>query len=152
METKTIPALSFCAFAAMSLARWRALEGQSVSARDARWGLGHVVDVRWEGRSDRPDDEGRIYVRVEYASGLQARVDARALARLHRDVTIEAALADFVEKAYAAQRAPRQGAAVTQALAQWDRVLQARWDDERRLRADALRQRARERENVDASA
>ena len=93
---KTVPADLFCRFAAADLTRWRALAGCTVSPRDCRWGVGHVSDIRWEGRSDRPEDPGVIYLRVEYADGFRARVNARAFGRLHSDVTLETSLADFV--------------------------------------------------------
>ncbi|MCX6100552.1 MAG: hypothetical protein NTV92_03870, partial [Candidatus Bipolaricaulota bacterium] len=63
---------------------------------DERWGEGLVRDIRWEGRSDLPDDRGVIYLSVEYADGLRARVNARAFARHHHIVRIEPGLAGFV--------------------------------------------------------
>ena len=145
-----MPADLFCRFAAANLTRWRALADGTVSPRDCRWGAGHVSDVRWEGRSDRPEDPGVIYLRVEYADGLRARVNARAFGRLHSDVTLDASLADFVLRWFGdSERAGDDGARAA-ALGACDAALRDRQDEERKLRAEILRKRSRERRGEDS--
>jgi hypothetical protein len=146
MEVKTVPADLFCRFAAANLTRWRALADCAVSPRDCRWGAGRVSDVRWEGRSDRPEDPGAIYLRVEYADGLRARVNARAFGRLHSDVTLEGSLADFVLRWFGdSDRAGGDDGARAAALGACDADLRDRQDRERKQRAESLRRRSRER-------
>jgi hypothetical protein len=146
MEKKTVPAAAFCRFAAADLTRWRALSDCAVSPRDCRWGAGRVSDIRWEGRSDRPEDSGVIYLRVEYADGFRARVNARAFGRLHSDVTLEPSLADFVLRWFGdPDRAGVEDGARTAALAACDAILRDRQDEERKSRAETLRKRSRER-------
>jgi len=137
-----VPSAVFSEFAAASLTRWRALAGCAVSPRDSRWGAGRVRDIRWEGRSDRPDDRGSIYVRVEYAGGLRVRVHARSFGRIHGDVVVDAPLADFVLRWYAGGDPPGDESERTFALAAFDRVLQDRQDEERGRCVEALRQRS----------
>ena len=145
MEKKTVPAAAFCRFAAADLTRWRTLSDCAVSPRDCRWGAGRVSDIRWEGRSDRPEDSGVIYLRVEYADGFRARVNARAFGRLHSDVTLEPSLADFVLRWFEdSERAGDDGARAA-ALGACDAALRDRQDDARKLRAEILRKRSRER-------
>jgi hypothetical protein len=146
MEMKGVPAAAFCRFAAADLARWRALADCAVSPRDCRWGVGRVSDIRWEGRSDRPEDAGSIYIRVEYADGFRARVNARAFGRLHSDVTLETSLADFVLRWFGdPEGAGGEDGARAAALAVCDAALRDRQDETRRQRAENLRQRSRER-------
>jgi hypothetical protein len=146
MEVKTVPADLFCRFAAADLTRWRALAGCTVSPRDCRWGAGRVSDVRWEGRSDRPEDPGVIYLRVEYADGFRARVNARAFGRLHSDVTLETSLADFVLRWFGdSKRADGEDCTRAAALGACDAILRNRQDEERKRRAETLRKRSRER-------
>jgi hypothetical protein len=152
METKAVPAALFCGFAAASLTRWRALAGCAVAPQDSRWGVGRIRDIRWEGRSDRPDDQGSIYIRVEYAGDLRVRVHARAFGRIHRDVTIEASLADFVQRWYGTEWAASEENARAAALADCDRVLRERQDAEQKRRVEILRQRARGRGDPDPAA
>ena len=144
MEVKTVPADLFCRFAAADLTRWRALAGCTVSPRDCRWGAGRVSDIRWEGRSDRPEDPGSIYLRVDYADGLRARVHARAFGRVHRDVTLETSLADFVLRWFGDSKGADDGARAA-ALGACDAILRDRQDEERKSRAETLRKRSRER-------
>jgi hypothetical protein len=144
MEAKTVPADLFCRFAADDLTRWRALAACTVSPRDGRWGAGRVSDIRWEGRSDRPEDPGSIYLRVDYADGLRARVNARAFGRLHSDVTLEASLADFVLRWFGDSEGADDGARAV-ALGACDADLRERQDEERKRRAETLRKRSRER-------
>jgi hypothetical protein len=144
MEVKRVPAGLFCRFAAADLTRWRALAGCTVSPRDCRWGAGRVSDVRWEGRSDRPEDPGVIYLRVEYADGFRARVNARAFGRVHRDVTLETSLADFVLRWFGDSKGVDDGARAA-ALGACDAALRDRQDEERKSRAETLRKRSRER-------
>jgi len=145
MERKAVPADLFCRFAASDLTRWRALADCTVSPRDCRWGAGRISDIRWEGRSDRPEDPGAIYLRVEYADGLRARVNARAFGRLHSDVSLETSLADFVLRWFEdSERAGDDGARAA-ALGACDADLRDRQDDARKLRAEILRKRSRER-------
>jgi len=141
---KTVPADLFCRFAAADLTRWRALAGCTVSPRDCRWGAGRVSDIRWEGRSDRPEDPGSIYLRVDYADGLRARVHARAFGRVHRDVTLETSLADFVLRWFGDSKGADDGARAA-ALGACDAALRGRQDEERKRRAEILRRRSRER-------
>jgi hypothetical protein len=145
MEVKTVPAALFCRFAAADLTRWRALAGCTVSPRDCRWGVGHVSDIRWEGRSDRPEDPGVIYLRVEYADGFRARVNARAFGRLHSDVTLETSLADFVLRWFGDSKGADDDGARAAALGACDADLRDRQDEERKRRAETLRKRSRER-------
>ncbi len=145
METKAVPAALFCRFAAANLTRWRALADCIVSPRDARWGAGRVRDIRWEGRSDRPEDPGSIYVRVEYAAGLRVRVHTRAFEHIHSEVAIEAALADFVRRWADSDGANGEDGARATALAVWDVVLREQQDEERKRRVESLRQQVRER-------
>lgn len=142
---KTVPADLFCRFAADDLTRWRALAGCTVSPRDGRWGVGRVSDIRWEGRSDRPEDPGWIYLRVDYADGLRARVHARAFGRLHRDVTLETSLADFILRWFGDSKGADDDGARAAALAACDADLRNRQDEERKRRAEILRKRSRER-------
>jgi hypothetical protein len=145
MERRAVPADLFCRFAAADLTRWRSLADCTVSPRDCRWGAGRVSDIRWEGRSDRPDDAGVIYLRVEYADGLRARVNARAFGRLHSDVILEGSLADFVLRWFGdSDRAGDDGARAA-ALGACDAILRDRQDAERKQRAEILRKRSRER-------
>ncbi len=145
MEVKTVPADLFCRFAADDLTRWRALADCTVSPRDCRWGAGRVSDIRWEGRSDRPEDPGSIYLRVDYADGLRARVHARAFGRLHRDVTLETSLADFVLRWFGNSEGADDAGARVAALGACDADLRDRQDEERKRRAETLRKRSRER-------
>jgi hypothetical protein len=146
MERKTVPADLFCRFAAADLTRWRALADGTVFPRDPRWGAGRVSDIRWEGRSDRPEDSGVIYVRVEYADGFRARVNARAFGRLHSDVTLEMSLADFVLRWFGdSDRAGGEDGARAAAVGACDAMLRDRQDEERGRRAESLRKRSRER-------
>ncbi len=141
-ETRNVPGDAFSRFAAGDLSRWRALRGCSVSPGDGRWGEGRVSEVRWEGRSDLPDDRGAIYLRVEYADGLRARVNARAFARLHRSVCVESGLADFVERWFGDPDAVEcDGAAQSEALAECDRRLREEQDEARRRHVEQLRRR-----------
>ena len=142
---KTVPADLFCRFAAADLTRWRALAGCTVSPRDCRWGAGRVSDIRWEGRSDRPEDPGSIYLRVDYADGLRARVHARAFGRVHRDVTLETSLADFVLRWFGDSKGADDDDARAAALGACDAALRGRQDEERKRRAESLRRRSRER-------
>ena len=150
METKAVPADLFGRFAATDLTRWRALAGCDVSPCDRRWGVGRVRDVRWEGRSDRPEDPGSIYIRIEYADGLRVRVHARAFGRIHNDVAIDASLADFVRRWYGNEQTDGEDGARAAALAACDGILRDRQDEERRERFGALRQRVRERRGENA--
>jgi hypothetical protein len=146
MEKTTVPAAAFCRFAATDLTRWRALADCAVSPSDCRWGAGRVSDIRWEGRSDRPEDPGVIYLRVEYADGFRARVNARAFGRLHSDVTLETSLADFVLRWFGdPDRADVEDGARAAALGACDAILRNRQDEERKSRAETLRKRSRER-------
>jgi hypothetical protein len=146
MERRAVPADLFCRFAAANLTRWRALADCTVSPRDCRWGAGRVSDVRWEGRSDRPEDPGAIYLRVEYADGLRARVNARAFGRLHSDVTLETSLADFVLRWFGdSDRAGGDDGARAAALGACDAALHDQQNGARKQRAESLRRRSRER-------
>jgi hypothetical protein len=146
METRVVRADLFCRFAAGDLTRWRALAGCTVLPRDLRWGTGRVSDIRWEGRSDRPEDAGLIYLRVEYGDGLRARVSARAFGRLHSEVTLEASLADFVLRWFGdTDPASSEDGARGAAFEACDAALRARRDEERKRRAETLRKRSRER-------
>ena len=148
MEAKDVPADLFSRFAAGDLPRWRALRGCAVVPDDERWGEGLVRDVRWEGRSDLPDDRGTIYLSVEYADGLRARVNARAFARHHHIVRIEAGLADFVERWFGDADAVDDDARLA-ALAERDGALRAEQDAERLRRVEELRRLVRERRAAD---
>lgn len=147
MKTRRLPACSFASFAADDLVRWRALRDCVVSPEDTRWGEGRVTDVRWEGRSDRPDDRGVVYLRIVYGDDLRARVNARAFARLHRSVDIESQLADFIERWFAAagssdpDEETRDPARVA-ALAAQDEALRTKQDSARQVRVEQMRRRA----------
>jgi hypothetical protein len=146
MNTRQIPATTFAAFADSDLVRWRALRSCVVLPSDVRWGSGRVTDVRWEGRSDLPDDRGTVYVRVAYEDGLRARVNASAFARLHTTVEIESGLADFIERWFGgAAMAGWDDEARAVALAERDEALRAEQDAERATRVGVLRRRVRER-------
>lgn len=150
METKDVSGDLFSRFAASDLVRWRALRGRTLSPVDERWGVGLVTDIRWEGRSDLPDDRGTIYVHVEYAGDLKVRVNSRAFARLHRSVRIEPGLADFVLRWFGeADPVEDEGEARAAAVAQCDSALRAEQDAERQLRVEELRRRVRERRATD---
>jgi hypothetical protein len=146
-ETRNVPAASFSRFAADDLSRWRALRNCSVSPGDGRWGEGRVAEVRWEGRSDLPEDRGAIYLRVEYADGLRARVNARAFSRLHRSVRIESGLADFVERWFGdPDAADREDDARVAAVTECDRKLREEQDEARRRHVQEMRRRIRQRD------
>ncbi len=148
VETRDVPAAAFSRFAADDLPRWRSLRNCSALPSDPRWGDGRVIEVRWEGRSDLPDDRGAIYLRVEYADGLRARVNSRAFARLHRSVSIESGLADFVERWFGSPDARECGdAARSLALAECDRRLCEEQDEARRRHVEELRRRVRQRDD-----
>ncbi len=137
MNTKRVSAQTFARFAQGDLNRWRALAGWGVLARDPRWGGGRVVDIRWEGRSDRPDDEGRIYVRVQYEGDLRVRVNSRAFGRTHDAVELDAELADFV-----ARWSPDAGEPPEELeTAAWDLRLREQQDGERARRLEEVRRR-----------
>jgi hypothetical protein len=140
MSTKEVSADAFSRFAAGDLVRWRALAGRRLTARDARWGRGRVADVRWEGRSDRPDDDGIVYVRAEYADGLRVRVNARAFGRLHELVEIDAELAEFVERRFS--DAASMDASAEAELEIWDARLREEQDSARQKRIAESRRRA----------
>lgn len=142
MTTRWVPAPTFADFAELDLVRWRALVGRAVTARDARWGSGRVVDVRWEGRSDRPDDAGRIYVRVEYTEDLRVRVDARAFARLHLDVEVREDVAEFLTR-WARDDRDAARAALHVEMAALDESLRREQDAERGRRVRELKERSR---------
>jgi hypothetical protein len=143
MNTKRVSASAFSRFADSDLVRWRALSGQSVSPRDGRWGDGRAVEVRWQGRSDRPEDEGTIYVRVEYSGGLRVRVNARAFGRLHDAVELDLELAEFVERWFGGtDPTPGEEGELGTALAHWDSTLRSVQDAARERRAVELRRRA----------
>jgi hypothetical protein len=144
LDTKEVPADLFSRFADGDLPRWRALRGCVVVPGDERWGEGLVRDIRWEGRSDLPHDRGTIYLSVEYADGLQARVNARAFARHHHTVRIEPGLADFVERWFGDPDAPDDDARIL-ALAERDGALRAEQDAERQRRVEELRRLVRAR-------
>lgn len=145
METKAVPASLFGDFAATSVTRWRALTDCPVSPRDSRWGPGRVRDIRWEARSDRPNDPGSIYVRIEYSDGLRVRVHAREFGRVHRDVTVDAPLADFVRRWFSVEHTAVEDDARAAALAAYDGILRDRQDRERARRVEVLRERAEQR-------
>jgi hypothetical protein len=146
VETRDVSAAAFSRFAADDLSHWRALRGCSASPGDGRWGEGRVTEVRWEGRSDLPDDRSAIYLRVEYADGLRARVNARAFARIHRCVRIENRLADFVERWFGNDDvAEREDAERSAAIEECDRRLREEQDGARRRHVEQLRRRARQR-------
>jgi hypothetical protein len=87
-----------------------------------------------------------IYLRVEYADGFRARVNARAFGRLHSDVTLETSLADFVLRWFGdPDRGDAEDGARAAALAACDAILRDRQDEERKSRAETLRKRSRER-------
>ena len=140
MSTKEVSADAFTRFAAGDLVRWRALTGRRLTARDARWGEGRVADVRWEGRADRPDDDGVVYVRAEYAVGLRVRVNAMAFGRLHKLVDLDAELAEFVERRFADAAAPDASAEIE--LGIWDARLREAQDTARQQRIAESRRRA----------
>jgi hypothetical protein len=146
VETRVVPAAAFSRFAADDLLRWRALRDCSASPSNLRWGSGRVAEVRWEGRTDLPDDRGTIYLRVEYADGLRARVNARAFARLHRSVSIKSELADLVERWFGNTDAIEpEDAARALALAECDARLREEQDGARRRHAEEMRRRVRQR-------
>jgi hypothetical protein len=86
-----------------------------------------------------------IYLRVEYADGLRARVNARAFARLHGDVTLETSLADFALRWFGDSKGADDDGARAAALGACDAALRGRQDEERKRRAESLRRRSRER-------
>lgn len=140
MEASELPSDLFARFAAGDLVRWRALAGRTVTPTNERWGEGRVTDVRWEGRSEFPDGPGIVYVRVQYSDGLRVRVNSQAFARLHRHVSVDSLLADFVERWFGDRgEAPPDGAASDAALAECDRALRAEQDREREQRVEELR-------------
>ncbi len=141
MDTGQLSASLFAAFAENDLVRWRVLRGRAVAPRDVRWGAGTVIDARWESRSNAPDGPGSVMLRLEYAHGLQAQVSARAFARLHEWVDVDARCAEAVRRWYrdpgACDDAERE-----LALARLDAELRAEQDDERARRGAELRARA----------
>jgi hypothetical protein len=73
-------------------------------------------------------------------------VNARAFGRLHSDVTLETSLADFVLRWFGdSERAGGEDGARAAALGACDAALRDRQDDARKLRAEILRKRSRER-------
>ena len=106
-----------------------------------------MIDARWEGRSDRPEDPGAVYLRVEYAGKLRARVNARAFRRLHVTVDIESDMAEFVQRWFdSAGVAESDEESRAQAVRLWDNRLRADQDAERACRIDAVRRRTAERD------
>ncbi|MEW5827223.1 MAG: hypothetical protein AB1778_10385 [Candidatus Bipolaricaulota bacterium] len=142
MSTHRVPSAEVSRFAGEDLARWRAFSGAHVTARDARWGNGCVLDVLWEGRSDDPTPRGAIYLKVEYADGLSVRVNAAAFAQFHTSVEVSEELDGFLEAWRAAEAGDEEA---RRALAGFDRELRAAQDAARGARAAALRERVRDR-------
>ncbi len=146
MSTSSVPAACFAAFADLDLVRWRALRGRTVTPVSPAWGEGRVREVRWEGRSDLPDDRGAVYLRVEYADGLCVRVNARAFARLHATAAIDPELAALIVRWFGTPAAGGADDGVRDAaLAACDAQLRAEQDEARERHVAELRRRASDR-------
>lgn len=145
MSHGVVPAACFAAFADLDLVRWRALRGRTVTPASPAWGEGRVGEVRWEGRSDLPDDRGAVYLRVEYADGLRVRVNARAFARLHASAAVDPELAAFIVRWFGDPSLGDDEGTRDAALAHCDAQLRAEQDAAREEHVAELRRRASDR-------